>query len=248
MADLLQPPTKIIKLFIAVSIITIIGAVLYYIYYINSITPEDVKLGFHNSLVSSLLNMLSGLILASIAFVGLFLTARSIEANTNSARQQSTIHLVMDINADQRLQDTKNLIFIKESNVTKYYMSLNAEVDFESYKSETVQEDEAKKKARKETLKRERLKDDIHYVLNRYEFIALGIRRGAFDEELFKDLHYSSFMKLWRCTKPLIMEIRSIGGIDTIYQEIELLTCNWEDEPIKKIVKYNGKSSTKDCA
>lgn len=242
MANFLQPSTRK-KIFIAVSII-IIGTVLYYISYIYRITPDDLKLGFHNSLMSSLLNMLSGLILASIAFAGLFLTTKSIKANTNSARQQSTIHLVMDINADQRLQDTKNLIFIKESNVTKYYMNLNVEVHFESYVNTAVGEGEAKKKARKEILKREKLKDDIHYVLNRYEFIALGIRRGAFDEELFKDLHYSSFMKLWRFTKPLIMEIRSIGGIDTIYQEIELLTCNWQEKPIAKIVKYNGNSST----
>lgn len=210
--------------------ILVIGAVLCYIYYVFSLTPEEFKLNLHNVLISSLLTILSNLVLAVIAFGGLFLTSRSIKANTSSAQRQATIQVVMDINADRRLQDTKNLIFLKENKITDYYIALSVFTELDVSMSNQDKEND-----RKQVLENEKLKDDIHYVLNRYEFIALGIRKGAFEEEMFKDLHYSSFKKLWRYTKPLIMKIRIECEIYTIYQELEGLMKKWEANPIKKL-------------
>lgn len=218
------------KIFVTTSIILIIGVVLYYIRHVYIITPNELRLNFHNILLSSVLSLISNLILATIAFIGLFLTVKSIKANTSSAQKQATIQVVMDINADQRLQDTKNLIFLKGTQATEYYINLSC-----LQRPSETSTDEEKEKFRKEFLANEKLKDDIHYVLNRYEFIALGIRKGAFDEELFKDFHYSNFEKLWRYSKPLVMHIRSEGGIETIYQELEYLMMRWEKDPIKKL-------------
>lgn len=93
--------------------------------------------------------------------------------------------------------------------------------------------EEEKKKRYKRILEDEKLKDDIHYVLNYYEQVALGIRVKAFEEEIFKNLHYSSFMKVWQYAHPLILRIRAISGKKTIYQEIEYLARKWDNEPIK---------------
>tara|TARA_R110002020_G_scaffold424811_1_gene634063 strand:- start:655 stop:1347 length:693 start_codon:yes stop_codon:yes gene_type:complete len=216
---------------IASIIVMIIGAVVFclYVSYIISITDPLQVYTVHLSIISAV----ASLLLALIAFAGLLLTSRaikltsdSIKANTLSSRHQSTIQLVMDVNKDVRLQDTKNLIFMKaeRGELTDYYLALCKETDCLSNpdQQDTIQ-------------KNEKLKDDIHYVLNRYEFIALGIRRGAFDGELYKELNCSNFNKLWKFTKPLIMEIRNRQKIETIYQEIEWLYKSWQKNPINQL-------------
>lgn len=210
--------------------IVIIGAISCYIYYVFKVTPEELKPSLHNTLISSLSTLLTNIILAIIASVGLYFTYKSIQANTASAQRQATIQVVMDINADIRLQNTKNFIFLKGDKVTEYYIGLNSLIEPTIHSTE-----EDKDCYRAKALENEKLKDDVHYVLNRYEFIALGIRKKAFDEEIFKDLHYSNFKKLWCYTKPLIMSIRATGKIDTIYQELEGLMKKWEANPIKRL-------------
>lgn len=76
---------------------------------------------------------------------------------------------------------------------------------------------------------------NVRFVLNRLEFIAQGIRQGVFEEQIYKDLKYTSFMKLWREVRPLIEEIRRKKGVFTHYQELEWLTSRWEKSPIKKL-------------
>ncbi|MBK1780591.1 DUF4760 domain-containing protein [Advenella sp. WQ 585] len=75
----------------------------------------------------------------------------------------------------------------------------------------------------------------ILMVLNQKEFIAKGIRCKAFEEEIYKDTQYSNNMKIWRATKPLIMEIRRKTGRETLFQEFEWLARRWEKKPLKKI-------------
>lgn len=220
------------KIFLIASIaLMVIGAIIFYLYisYIISITDPSQVYTVHLSIISAIANLL----LALIAFAGLLFTSKaikltsdSIKANTSSSRHQSTIQLVMDINKDTRLQNTKNLIFMKaeRGELTDYYLALCKETDcsLNPEQQDTIQENE-------------KLKDDIHYVLNRYEFIALGIRRGAFDGELYKELNCSNFNKLWRFTKPLVMEIRNRQEIETIYQEIEWLYKSWQENPINNL-------------
>lgn len=78
-------------------------------------------------------------------------------------------------------------------------------------------------------------KEKILLVLNQKEFIAKGIHCKAFEEEIYKDTQYSNNMKIWKATKPLIMEIRRIENRDTLFQEFECLSVRWEKRPLKKI-------------
>lgn len=74
---------------------------------------------------------------------------------------------------------------------------------------------------------------DIRLLLNRYEFVALGIRTGAFEESVYKTLKYSQVMNVWDKSKPLIMEIRRTHNKHTYYQEFEWLANRWLADPLK---------------
>lgn len=72
-------------------------------------------------------------------------------------------------------------------------------------------------------------------VLNNQEFIAVGIRTGAFDEGVYKEIQCSNVLKLWTATSGFIQEVRKIDGKNTLFQDFELLAKRWEKNPIKKL-------------
>lgn len=72
-------------------------------------------------------------------------------------------------------------------------------------------------------------------VLNNQEFIAVGIRTGAFDEGVYKESQCSNVLKLWTATSGFIQEVRKIDGKNTIFQDFERLAKRWEKNPIKKL-------------
>jgi len=75
----------------------------------------------------------------------------------------------------------------------------------------------------------------ILHVLNNYEFIAVGIRHGAFDEDVYKQMQCSNVIKLWQATSGFIHEIRKIDNRYTLFQDFEALAKRWERKPIKKV-------------
>lgn len=226
-------------------------------------SDEVTVRSFQDSVYRVVLGSFPSYVLVAVATIGLYLTYQSIQSSKSSSRKQLTIQLVTELNENKRLQNTKNLIFVKGNDLPQYYSQL----DNHEYKNKSDEEiskeirhkedfiifkyikinksflknekkrkidvEEEKKKRYKRILEDEKLKDDIHYVLNYYEQVALGLRVKAFEEEIFKNLHYSSFMKVWQYAHPLILRIRAISGKKTIYQEIEYLARKWDNEPIK---------------
>lgn len=73
-------------------------------------------------------------------------------------------------------------------------------------------------------------------ALNNIEFIAAGMRMGAFDEKTYKQMQYSNVIKLWALSSGFIHELRKIDGIDTLFQDFEKLAKKWEKAPIKYII------------
>lgn len=71
-------------------------------------------------------------------------------------------------------------------------------------------------------------------VLNNHEFVALGIRRKAFEEAIYKELQYSNFLKVHQSSAGFIAELRKNSGTQTLFQEFEWLIKRWEKCPLKK--------------
>lgn len=88
------------------------------------------------------------------------------------------------------------------------------------------------------TLAQDTSSDDckcILKVLNNHEFVALGIRKRAFNENIYKMSQCSNVMKVWNASDGFIREIRAKESKPTLFQEFEWLANRWDEEPIRKL-------------
>ncbi len=88
----------------------------------------------------------------------------------------------------------------------------------------------------------EYIKDPEHfrkvlYALDTMEFTAVGIRLGAFDEDVYKELQCTKVIKTWESVSGFVMELRHEKNSHTLYQDLELLANRWIANPIKEIRK-----------
>ena len=73
--------------------------------------------------------------------------------------------------------------------------------------------------------------DCILLVLNSREFIAGGIREGAFDEKTYKRLQCQVFLRDWRAMEGYVSEFRRTRDRPTLFQEFEWLAKRWQADP-----------------
>ncbi|WP_425915976.1 DUF4760 domain-containing protein [Pseudomonas sp. GWSMS-1] len=137
------------------------------------------------------------------------LNRASIEHNEKIARQRATIDLLMTQRADNTLTTAKKAVGSIH----------NTGGDFTSLAAANKTQDPER--------------GHILSIINNYEFIALGIREGALDENIYKRAVYSQVLRDWRAMKAFIMELRRQNKIETLFQEFEVLARRWEQEPLK---------------
>ena len=125
--------------------------------------------------------------------------------NGKLAKRRALIDLIIHLKADEQLLEATKWIYA-ESNCNPL--------------SSFVNKPEEKK---------------ILRVLNSYEFIAVGIRMKAFDEDVYKQLQCSNVLKLWSVTSGFIQEIRKIDEKSTLFQDFECLAKKWSKSPLKQI-------------
>ena len=68
-------------------------------------------------------------------------------------------------------------------------------------------------------------------AVNHYEYVAVAIRQGIYDETIFKNASYTTLIKLYDRTKPFIDEMRRIKA-PTVWQEFEWLMLRWKACPL----------------
>jgi hypothetical protein len=73
-------------------------------------------------------------------------------------------------------------------------------------------------------------------LLNEYEFIASGIRLGAFDETVFKQMSYTPVVDDWRDLKPFVDEWHKANPTSkTVYQDFKTLAERWRSQPLDDV-------------
>ena len=72
-------------------------------------------------------------------------------------------------------------------------------------------------------------------VLNNQEFIAAGIRVGAFNESVYKEMQFSNVRKLYEVSAGFISDMRATEKNETIFQDFERLALRWAKNPLKKV-------------
>lgn len=131
--------------------------------------------------------------------------------NGKQGRTKALIDLIIQQKTDHKLLEATALVFHLHRQNTQ----------FSRYVTPDLRPEE---KATREA---------IIMVLNNHEFIALGIRQGAFDERIYKRMQCSNVLKVWDAARGFVHEVRRMEQKDTFFQELEKLAERWKKSPIK---------------
>lgn len=126
--------------------------------------------------------------------------------------------------------------FFKSINViTKIDSDRSTDIRFYADKNtlhDQIQEEKDETKRNKLITEKEKHDAGIKcltYLLNQYEYMAVGIKKKIYDEELLKDATKSSTVAAYKITKPFITAIREnlSSPRPTAYKEFEALSKRW---------------------
>lgn len=150
-----------------------------------------------------------------IAAGALFYNARQVrqlryqhDRNEKHAKMRATVDVVLhENNSESFQQKRKEFALLRDSGT-----------DFAQFACGDLSEHAA-------------MNDIILPVLNAYEFMAAGIRSGAFDEEIYKRMRKSTVIRDWHELSGYIGQIRNKERRQVFYVEFESIAKAWEKEP-----------------
>ncbi len=144
------------------------------------------------------------LVLAVSAIAGILV----ITSRGKQEKRRATVDLIVDQKRDPELTDARRRIREmhdrKDTNLSRHLQ----DIECQEYK-------------------------DILLALNTYEFVASGIRIGAFSEEMYKRLRCSVLLKDWEAFKGFVIEFRIQKQIPGLFQDFEWLYKRWKTKPLK---------------
>ena len=148
-------------------------------------------------------------IIASAVFAGWQLKALRKQNNSHDTqwRQRATIDAVM---ADRK---DANLIQSRRA----YARMKQDRVNFDAIGGAPLLENEDANHA-------------ILDILNKYEFMASGIREGAFDEDIYRRMKRSLIIADWQMLNVYIYALRKRENRPKLFCEFEWLAKKWEEE------------------
>jgi hypothetical protein len=136
-------------------------------------------------------------------------------------RRRATIDLVRDLQKDE--------VLIKARATIRSVQDESGKIDFTPI---LAKEDSEELRA-------------ILNVLNSFEFMAAGLRTGAFDEKTYKRILYNTVVTQWDLFQEFVVKYREnykkenegAKGLnaDTLFQDFETLARKWSRDPLKKI-------------
>lgn len=175
---------------------------------------------------SSILNesWFQNLILAFSAAIAIW----TISSSSRHERRRATVDIVRDQQKDD--------VLIAARATLRGLEDTNGRIDFDSL---LAKKDSDELRA-------------IYNVLNSYEFIASGMRTGAFDEKTYKRMYYHTVVDHWvqfqefvvKYRKKTEEEYRSKNrkdvSADTLFQDFQSLATKWLNHPLKRNWNWRG--------
>ena len=151
------------------------------------------------------------IISASLAFLGTLFVIKSNKLNT---RRKNAADIVLAMSGDSLMVEGLEEIrkIIANGNANSYFAELG-ELKL------------AEDKRPQQT--------SISYVLNRYEYVAVGIDCGTYDEEIIKRSNYNKLIRIYDSCQPMIDATRRATGKQTIWSEMQTLAERWKKYPLQ---------------
>ncbi|WP_338562557.1 DUF4760 domain-containing protein [Acinetobacter sp. KS-LM10] len=155
-----------------------------------------------------------------------YIAYSTIHSSRATSRERATLDTILDDNKDDNLAHSKNLVLMFNEDPKDYY-SKNGRIGSRDLahlfceEHHNLAKDEAEVRAH------------LLKVLNRYEFYAIGINKGLFDEDLFKRMYCSTMLKFWGVVNPSVSQLREFAKKDTLFKDFESLAIRWKANPLK---------------
>jgi len=130
------------------------------------------------------------------------------DRNEALARKRATVDMVVHENSNSEFQICKK----------KFAMLRDRRTDFAQFACGDLSE-------------HAEMNDIILPVLNNYEFMAAGIRTGAFDAEIYKRMQKSTVIRDWHHLSGYVNQIRLKEQRQALFIEFEIVAKEWEREP-----------------
>lgn len=161
-----------------------------------------------------------------VFFASAYIAYSTINSSRATSRERATLDTILDDNKDDNLAHSKQLVLIFNEDPKAYYLKLGIVGDRDLAHLFCLEHhllSPAEAEVRAHLLK----------VLNRYEFYAIGINKGLFDEELFKRMYCSTMLKFWGVVNPAVSQLREFAKKDTLFKDFESLAIRWKANPLK---------------
>ena len=152
---------------------------------------------------------LQNLILAVTAAIGLW----TLGASSSQERRRATVDILLQVLDDKDYLDARR----------KVRKLIEAGLDIPLLLSEEGIAD------RRQVLS----------ILNRYEFMAAGLRERAFDTNIYQRMYQSNVLSDWNGLEAFIRALREDRNIQTLFQEYEQLILDWKKHPLKAYERSN---------
>ena len=81
----------------------------------------------------------------------------------------------------------------------------------------------------------EQIRPHVRLLLNHYEFVAAGIRRGDFDEKLVIDAERGTILNAYESSESYVFALRDNRRSQSIYEHLEWVHRRWEKCPPGKL-------------
>lgn len=165
-------------------------------------------------------NLLPTIAVIFSAFGAAYWAKRSIKAHEAIAKKRNTMDFVMERSRDEKFVESWS--FLRQLHkAPKVDMKLFADPSSE-IELDGICNDSGKQITCKEA------RDRISYVLNQYEYMATGINKSVYDEEILISTSKTSTIQAYSMTKVYIEELRERRKKPTAYIGIEKLVNEWK--------------------
>jgi len=164
--------------------------------------------------VSAILNYLANHPQEILLAMGVLIAGAAIHSNRDIAKKREALAVIMASKNDSKLGDA----IIR---CTAIHLDNNASFDRLAYDPATLSEAElADRKL-------------IAYMLNHYEYVAVGIHNNIYCEATIKRASFSTMTQVYKLTVPFVDKLKALKDNRTFYQEFQCLAQRWIDKPLK---------------
>lgn len=154
------------------------------------------------------------------AIIAAIWTKKSIDSNKSITKKRCTMDYIMTRSRDQKFVNSWS--FLRQAHkATNLDIKSFADLNDDGIEVREVVQIEG------EPIGCRQARDLLSYILNQYEYMATGIQKGIYDEDILIDCSKTSTITAFKMTKVYIDDLRQQKDRELAYKQFEKLVRTW---------------------